>query len=329
MACVVPAGVSAGRIVADVTRFRGKHGLIDHRYLAYFLNSPEGRAEVAKRAKGSTRQRVNLSTLKEIPIPLAPIGEQQRIAALLDQADELRRKRRVSLKTIEALRESLFRSTFVDAEAHDWPSVEVGSLSEDIRTGPFGSQLLHSEFVDSGIAVLGIDNAVQNEFTWSERRYITEHKYRSLARYTVRPGDLIITIMGTCGRCAIVPDNIPVAINTKHLCCITLDRRRVTPSFLHAAFLMHPDIRKQLGVHAKGAVMPGLNMGIVKSLKLRLPPLELQEAFGRQLRQLASLRGSQREHLAQLDALFAALQHRAFRGELTAKAVQRELAEAG
>lgn len=176
--------------------------------------------------------------------------------------------------------------------------------------------MLHSEFTERGIAVLGIDNVVANEFRWDQRRFISEAKYRPLRRYTVQPGDLLITIMGTCGRCAVVPDDIPVAINTKHLCCITLAKQRCLPAFLHAYFLMHPVAARYLRQTARGAIMAGLNMGIIEAMPIRLPPLPLQQEFARRIAAVERLRAAHRASLGQMDALFASLQHRAFRGEL-------------
>ncbi|MDQ3709980.1 MAG: restriction endonuclease subunit S [Actinomycetota bacterium] len=262
---------------------------------------------------------LNRDDAYRLALLLPPIEEQRRIADILDRADALRAKRREALAHLDDLTRSIFLDMF-DEPNQKWQTTEVGDLvnpdAGGIRTGPFGSQLLHSEFVDDGIAVLGIDNAVTNRFTWSGRRYITRHKYDQLVRYTVHPGDVLITIMGTCGRAAIVPDHVPVAINTKHLCCISLDRSRCLPEFLHSCFLIHPAARRYLNSTAKGAIMSGLNMGIIKTMPIIVPPLTLQAEFVKRLRAAESSNQTCRAQLAELDTLFAALQQRAFAGEL-------------
>ena len=121
----------------------------------------------------------------------SPLPEQRRIADILDKADAIWRKRKEAI----ALTEELLRSAFLEMVGPQangyagWPEVEFESLAAPgpgaMRTGPFGSDLRHSEFVDAGVAVLGIDNAVRNRFAWDERRYITKEKYERLKRYTV------------------------------------------------------------------------------------------------------------------------------------------------
>ena len=286
------------------------------RFLYHFLKTVDFYAL----ASATTVPALRKSDLEKLPTPCPPLNEQRRIATVLDKADALRAKRREALAQLDRLAQSIFVEMFGPTEAQDWPVKTVANIvaqqGSGMRTGPFGSQLLHSEFVDSGIAVLGIDNAVANEFRWGEHRYITEAKYRALQRYTVKPGDVLITIMGTCGRCAVVPDDIPVAINTKHLCCITLDQKLCLPEFLHAYFLRHPMAREYLERTAKGAIMSGLNMGLIKAMPIPLPPLARQEQFLTRMRTSDVVKVKHRHALATLDGLFASLQHRAFQGEL-------------
>lgn len=291
---------------------------IDARYLLHFLRTPRVNQAGRLRMTGSGGQRrVPAAYLEELGVPLPPIDEQRRIAAIFDKVAELRDAR---LRTIDALGD-LAKQAFQAEIAGErgWPTVTIGELATArgaIRTGPFGSQLLHSEFVDEGVAVLGIDNAVTNEFRWAQRRFITEEKYRQLKRYTVHPGDVIITLMGTCGRTAVVPSDIPLAINTKHLCCITPDDDKCLPEFLHASFLWQPLAQSHLKRSTKGGIMDGLNMGIIKEVPVLLAPLDEQLRIVDRLgRQRASLNRA-RAALDALDRLHAALQVRAFKGGL-------------
>jgi type I restriction enzyme S subunit len=316
-ACIFPGDASPCVTVVDVCVLRADDSIAYPQYVVHMLNAPPFLQSINTFVKGTTRQRIARTSLEALSFPYVTIEEQRRIAAILDEADELRRKRRLALALLTTLKESAYNAVRLQPGAEDWPRVKIGDIASLIRTGPFGSQLLHSEFVDEGVAVLGIDNTLNNEFSWSQRRFIAPNKYKELQRYTVYPGDVLITIMGTCGRCAIVPETIPLAINTKHLCCITLDPLKCLPELLHAALIFDSDILAQLGVRERGAVMPGLNMQLIKETSLRLPPLAMQARFVNGVKQIRALELIQRNQLHQLDQLFNSLQHHAFEGTLT------------
>ena len=309
----------SGVCSTDIIPILPKEG-VSRDYLFYFLRTPDTVNLATSRSSGANLPRLGPKQLASFQIPLPPIEEQKRIAEILDKADALRAKRRAALAQLDTFTQSIFLDMFGDPAASGWRMTTIDGVAAEtdgaIRTGPFGSQLLHSEFTEEGIAVLGIDNAVENEFRWGQRRFISEGKYRQLSRYTVHAGDVLITIMGTCGRCAIVPDDIPRAVNTKHLCCITLDRTKCLPVFLHAYFLQHPIARRYLARKAKGAIMAGLNMGVTRDMPIPRAPIDLQEEFAEIVKAVGSMKRVQRQAAAEVQALLASLQHRAFRGEL-------------
>jgi type I restriction enzyme, S subunit len=296
----------------------GSH--LDQRYLLQFLRQRRVVDHLTSLATGANLPRLAPKSLLATALPVPPMEEQRRIAGILDRVDGLRTKRRDSIARLDDLVQSVYSDAFVAQAAADWEPLTVADLAapgkNSVRTGPFGSQLLKEEFTERGVAVIGIDNTAGNSFVWGERRYISEAKYRQLERYTVAPGDVLITIMGTNGRVAIVPEDIPLAINTKHLCCITLDHSRCLPDFLRATFLWNPDARKYLDATTKGAIMGGLNMGIIKALPVHLPPIGVQREFAQRARAIEGQKERYRAQLAELDRLFASLQARAFHGEL-------------
>ena len=307
---------------------RPDNKILDARYLYHFIRQPSIRSLGEKKMTGSAGQRrIPKSFLESLELFLPPLEQQKRIAAILDKADELRVKRRRAIAKLDELLKSVFLELFTTDESNNWKTVSVESLVAEgknkIRTGPFGSQLLHSEFTEdtSGVLVLGIDNAVKNRFEWGEPRFITYEKYQELKRYTVYSDDVLITIMGTCGRVAIVPDNIPLAINTKHLCCITLNKKRCLPTYLKNSFLMHPTVVRQLSSSTRGAIMAGLNMGIIKDLKIPLAPLDVQEKFLHFEQQIEMQKLYLTTSLDKYNYLFSSLQARAFSGDLTPDAL--------
>ncbi|GAJ30316.1 restriction endonuclease subunit S [Acidomonas methanolica] len=293
---------------------------VDRRFLLHFLLSKA--AFLEGRAQGATVKGIKLDLLRSLEFPRLGIEEQRLIASVLDKADGIQRKRADFCEAIHAF----LKSAYVHIVGHlnpshgDWAPFTIEALAEQrkgaIRSGPFGSALRHGEFVDEGIAVLGIDNAVQNKFAWAERRFITPSKYQELRRYKVFPGDVIITIMGTTGRSAVVPEDIPEAITTKHLATITCNKELIHPEVLSFAIHSDPLIIRQIKSFNKGAIMDGLNLGTIRRLEISLPPMDEQLRFVAMLRKARAIYAASETPDGSGEDLFQSLSQRAFRGEL-------------
>jgi len=91
-----------------------------------------------------------------------------------------------------------------------WASIEELASPEprSIQSGPFGSNLLHSEFHETGILAVGIDNVFDGKFSFGSQNRISPAKYRELAKYSARPQDVLITVMATVGRCCVFPPGL-------------------------------------------------------------------------------------------------------------------------
>jgi len=278
---------------------------LDPAYLKHWLASRQ--ADFERDANGVTQKNLSAGYIRDLQIFLPELTEQQRIAAILDKADSLRRKRQEAVR----LADEFLRSAYLDlAKKHlDRASVDsvLATTPNAARTGPFGSQLLVSEFTETGIPVLGIDNVVSNSFTWGARRFVSLEKYEELERYTVRPGDVMVTIMGTTGRVAVAPDDLPLCISTKHLCTLTLDQQKMRPSYLWACLRWDPEVRAQTQRESKGAIMDGWNMGIVKGLMVSKPPMDAQLKFETLLARINSFSQNAGKAAEETDALIASL----------------------
>jgi hypothetical protein len=169
----------------------------------------------------------------ELPTLPAPLAEQRlvvaRIEGLAAQIYEARTLRQQAAEEAEAI----IRTTVskIDADMRqDHPLTilehyakrEKGSL----RSGPFGSALLHHEFVANGVPAIGIQDVKENRFELTRKWNVTPEKAEELKRYTIMPRDVLVTVMGTLGRVCVVPDEVPQMVSTKHVWTITLDQTK-------------------------------------------------------------------------------------------------------
>ena len=255
-------------------------------YLYHFVRQQRFR-ERAKRSFTGTvgQQRVPKSFMESVPIPLPSLNEQRRLVRILNRVMHIESLCMQASEHLCGFTSALFLSMFSvqKGQSRKWPVATVEQLLSSkrgsIRTGPFGSQLKHSEFTTQGAPVLGIDNVVANRFLWATPRCIPPEKYAKFSRYRVFPGDVIVTIMGTTGRVCVAPDDLPESMSTKHLCVLTLNRSLVDPVFVWGALLFDESVRAQTRVQGRGQIMEGWNLRIVKNLQLYIPPLDLQRKF--------------------------------------------------
>lgn len=269
-------------------------------YLFYVISN----MHLERYYSGATIPHIYFRDYKKETFNVHSMDEQKKFIGIFNHVEKMIELRKKEILLFDELIKSRFIELFVETDvALEWPYCTIADVSQNMRTGPFGSALHHDEFVDSGVFVLGIDNAVENKFSYNRMRYITEEKYQQLKRYTVYPGDVIITIMGTVGRSAVIPADIPKAINTKHLACITPNVEIVNAQFLSCAFQIHPDIRKQLQKQCKGAIMDGLNLTIIKGLSFHIPPINIQNQFVEFYEQIDKSRMAVQKSLDELEIL--------------------------
>jgi type I restriction enzyme S subunit len=275
-------------------------------------------------ATGATIPHIDRKSLEDLKIPVLEIDHQIQIANVLNRAESLINQRKESIHLLDEFLKSIFFEMFFSESIKRSQPVTIESLAKkdkgSMRTGPFGSDLLHSEFSSTGYArVLGIDNVVNNVFESGEARFITQDKFEKLKRYKVCPGDVLVTIMGTTGRTAVVPKDIPLSINTKHLAALTFDQQRANPIFISYSLRNNPYVIKQLKDRTRGAIMDGLNLGIIKSLQIECPPIALQNQFAHIIEKTQALKAQFQTSLEELENLYGSLSQRAFNGELQFK----------
>ena len=295
-----------------VVRARGSR--VDTRYLVHFLRQERIRKQGESRMTGSAGQRrVPEHFLADLAIPLPPLAEQKRIAAILDKADALRAKRRAALAQLDTLTQSIFLDMFGDPATNPkgWPKASLDELFEIARGG---SPRPIDEYITDdpdGINWIMIGDTVEGgKYISSTRKRIRLEGARRSRM--VKPGDFLLTNSMSFGR--------PYIMRTSgciHDGWLVLSPRRkdVEPNYFYA-LLVTPAMYAEFARRAPGVTVKNLNIDLVRGVTVPVPPLETQERFAAMVAEIEGVVASFNRSLSELDAMFSSLQHRAFQGEL-------------
>lgn len=261
---------------------------------------------------GSAQPQITREGLRGITVPLPPVEQQRRIAEILDKADALLQKRRLALQKLDALPIALFEDTFLSngVGAENWKLRELGEILEFLTSGSRGWA---EYYVDSGSKFLRIQNVRRDRLDLTDLAFVCAPSTQEAVRTKVRPGDVLLSITADLGRTAVVPDSIGDAYINQHLSI--LRTKAVDPVFL-SSFLSSQEGQRQIQAKDRHGVKAGLNFDDVRSIKVPVPPPSLQSYYSATIRRIEEQRDASIAHSKGLECAFAALQHRAFQGEL-------------
>ena len=282
---------------------------VDGRFLYHYLKTVDFYAL----APATTVPALRKSELERLKVPLPPLPEQRRIAAILDQADTLRTQRRAALAQLDSLTQSLFLDMFGDPVTNPkgWPMHPFSQVC-DTRLG----KMLDAKQQTGDNTCRYLRNANVQWFR-IDLFDLLEMDFDADARETFRlePGDLLICEGGEPGRAAIWRGELEDVYYQKALHRGRPKAGVANPEYL-VWLLWFLSKRGGLGDHVTAATIAHLTSEKLKAMAIPLPPLPLQQTFATRVQAIEALKAQHRAALAEQDALFASLQQRAFAGSL-------------
>lgn len=307
--------------------FQPKDGRLDASWLYHALPRAAGSVVTDTAVKGVT---LNKAKMAAMSLRLPPPAEQASIAHVLDTLDTAIHETEALIAKLEGVKQGLLHDLLTrgidangelrppQAEAphlykpsplgwipNEWDSKQLadllGNFDPAMRSGPFGSALLKQELVDAGVPLLGIDNVHAEHFVANYTRFVTHRKFSQLARYAVRPGDLMITIMGTVGRCCLVPNNVGLALSSKHTWALSLNRQAYSPFLAMLQINYSPWVLRHFDSDQQGGTMAAIRSETLRAVRLPVPPRNEQDLMEERLREVGSRIELEAAYLSKLE----------------------------
>jgi type I restriction enzyme S subunit len=286
---------------------------VDQRYLFHFL--PEALKSIEERTSFVTVKHLSVKDIRAIAIPLPPIEEQRRIAAILDEAEALRAKRRQALTKLDTLTQSLFLEMFGEplSNPKNWPKLALGDL---LVLHQYGPRFYNETYTESGIKIVRItdlDSRGKLDFSEMPKLNVSESDQQ---KFLLKPGDIVFARTGaTVGKLGRIRKGDPPCIAGAYFIRLRFHVDKVEPDYAQYV-LASPRMQATIAKQSRQAAQQNFSGPALRRLQIPLPSIALQRSFAQHLRQLDGIEKSINLSHEKLDHLFPSLQHRAFRGEL-------------
>lgn len=252
---------------------------IDVDYLCYSLMFYDTNGLV----NGATRQKLTQSTLKKMCIPKRTVKQQLQIVQELNIIKKLITARQQELQKLDDLIKARFVEMFGDlanpeCKWNKYPLINACLNKDDIKCGPFGTQLSKDEYTAEGIAVWEIPQ-INMGFQCAPTHFLTEEKANQLEAYSLIPGDIAMSRKGNVGKCALFPEEYSNGIIHSDVLRIRVDKKNVNPVFMMYQLHFSKAVTRQIELVSSGAIMAGVNVTKLKQICVHIPPIELQQKF--------------------------------------------------
>ena len=246
---------------------------------------------------------LNQDLINNATILFPPLEEQQKIASFLDrkcsEIDEMIALQEKIVEELKAYKQSVITEAVTKGLNPDVPMKDsgtdwIGEIPEHwkmcrvkdileagkdgIKIGPFGSSLTNKVNGDGECKIYGQWNIVNKDFT-AGKNFVSAETYKELDAYKIVAGDILVSMMGTIGKCAIIPNGLQDGIMDSHVIKIRINKNFINPEFFELMYDKDNStfIFEQLSRMKKGSIMDGLNSSIIKRLNLLLPPIDEQQ----------------------------------------------------
>ncbi|WP_062564964.1 restriction endonuclease subunit S [Pseudoalteromonas shioyasakiensis] len=288
------------------------------KYLFYWVQTSSFVSDMMSKATGANYPAVSDKTVKGNKIPLPPLDEQKRIAAILDKADSVRRKRQQAIELADDFLRSVFLNMFGDPVANPkcW---ELRSMKDLIHIQG-GYAFKSGDFEETGVPVVKIGNANKVGFTTKGIAFINPKNPEKLKQYELQAGDLLMSLTGTVGKddyanVTEVTDEYEKYYLNQRVAKIKVVENSLTKNYLKY-FLGEPRIKAEITKNNRGVRQANISNADIYDLNMPLPPRELLEKFDLILSQIQKMQRKTSIVPRINEEFFSSLSQKAFSGEL-------------